>query len=390
MVKTGKNRAFDRVEEIYQDGPARVRELKAEGRKIVGYYCCYPPLEILTAVDLVPYRIFGDMAEPITEADRVLPTSFCPFMRSCLDLVCKGKYDFLDGVVGCHSCDAQEKTTHTWKSVIRYPWFPYIDIPHTTHEWSLRAFKAILSDFKKAAESFAGKEASPARLKAAIELYNQQRVLVWELYELRKQAPPLISGTETLQVMVALARIPVEEGNELLREVIDEVKQRKERPQKKSARILVWGGSIDSVSLTRVIEEHANLVMDDNCVGSRNYLSEVELTDDPLDGLSHRYLTKIMCPRTFRETMVGEIKKDHKADLESRFGYLRNYIEQWKVNGVLLLLVRFCDPHAFEVPELMDYLDIIGVPRIYLEHDYTEGALSALRTRVQAFVEIID
>ena len=60
------------------------------------------------------------------------------------------------------------------------------------------------------------------------------------------------------------------------------------------------------------------------------------------------------------------------ADLESRFGYLRDYVKGWNVNGVILQSVKYCDVHGYEVPGLKDYLASIGLPSTYLEHDYIE------------------
>jgi len=54
-----------------------------------------------------------------------------------------------------------------------------------------------------------------------------------------------------------------------------------------------------------------------------------------------------------------------------------------------LLLVRYCDPFAFEMPALKDYLDSIGIPSTYIEYDYSIGALAPLKTRVEAFLETI-
>jgi len=389
MVGKG-SKGLARVKEIYCDRPRRVTELKAEGEKVIGYFCLYPVLEMLTALELIPYRIFGDMREPITKADACLPTVVCPFVRSALDLGLKGKYGFLDGVVMCHSCEVGEKSAHIWRTYIDFPYFHFIDVPHTVHEAARGQFKEQLKDFKRTLELFAREKLSTDKLTEAVKAHNQQRALVRELYELRKPDPPLISGTETLQVMVTLMSLPVEEGNELLRQVINEVKERKDGPGKKSVRLLVWGSIIDNVALIEMIEGlDANVVMDDTCVGSRAYFSDVELTDDPLDGLSNRYLVEIKCPRTFREATFGETKKDYRVDLDSRFGYLRDYAKEWKAKGVILQSVRYCDIHGYEVPGLKDYLDSIGLPSIYLEHDYSEAALAPLRTRVQAFLEVI-
>jgi len=61
----------------------------------------------------------------------------------------------------------------------------------------------------------------------------------------------------------------------------------------------------------------------------------------------------------------------------------------WWESGAILLLVRYCDPFAFEVPSLRDYFNAIGIPSMYIEYDYAEGALAPLRTRVEAFFETI-
>ena len=379
-----------RAREIYQDRAQSVRELKAEGKQVIGYLCIYPVLEMMAAADLIPYRILGDMAEPITEADACLPTIVCPFLRSSLDLGLKGRYDFLDGIVMCHSCEVGEKLAHIWRTYLDPGYFHFMDVPHTTRTAAQEQFKQQLKDFQRSLESFVGRELRGDRLKEAIEVYNQQRALVRELYGLMKPAPPLISGTETLQVMVALMSIPVGEGNELLRQVIREVRERKNGPQKQAARLLVWGSIIDNVALIEMMEGvGANVVIDDTCVGSRAYFSDVEPTEDPLDGLAYRYLVELKCPRTFRGTATGRSTKDYMADLDSRFGYLKDYIREWNVDGVVLQSVRYCDIHGYEVPGLRDYLDSIGMPSIYLEHDYSEAALAPLRTRVEAFLEVI-
>ena len=383
-------RGLARVRDIYQDRPRRVRELRTEGRRIIGYMCIYPVLEMLTAAGIVPYRLLGDMDEPITKADACLPTMVCPFLRSALDLGLKGRYDFLDGVVMCHSCEVGEKLGHIWRTYLESPYFHYVDVPHTVHRAAQEQFKGQLQVFWTSLESFTGQEIPAQNLKTAITLHNRQRALVRELYGLTRPDPPLISGTEILQVMVALMSIPVEEGSRLLGEVMEEARKRADRPRKQSARLLVWGSIIDNTALVEMMESSgASVVVDDTCVGTRAYFSDVELTEDPLDGLAYRYLVELKCPRTFRGDMSDQFRKDYMADLEIRFGYLKQYAAEWNVDGVVLQSVRYCDSHGYEVPAIRDYLDSIGLPNIYVEHDYSEAALAPLKTRVQAFIEMI-
>jgi len=384
-----KNKGLSKAKEIYLNSSQRARELKAAGKKIIGYPCVYVPLEMLTALDLVPYRTCGDIKEPITEADRALPHSFCPIMRNCLDCALKGKNDFLDGMATIHSSDPQEKTARVWESYTNYPYFHFIDMPITVRPEALEYFKSQLNDFRKTLEAFTEKKLSTDKLESAIKSYNQQRALVRELYELTKPSPPLISGTEIVQVVKALTSLPVVEGNDLLTETISEVKNRTAGPEKKSARLLIWSSTLDDTDIMQVFEAKANVVMNESCGGIRAYRSGVKFTADPLEGLADYYLNEITCARTFRQATLGETRKDYARDLQSRFGYLKGIIKEWKINGAVMLLVRYCDPFAFEMPSLKDYFNSLGVPSTYIEYDYTTGALAPLRTRVEAFLETI-
>lgn len=385
-----QSKGLRRAKEIYWNRDARMKELKVAGKRVIGYLCIYPVLEMMSALDLVPYRMFGDINETITQADSYLPRMVCPFLRSLVDLGLKGRYGFLDGVVMAHVCDVGARVSHLWDVGVKTPYSYFIDVPHTNREISQERFKELLQDFRKSLESYTGKSLSVAKLKQAIEKHNEQRALVRELYELRRPDPPLISGTETLQVMIALMSIPVDEGNTLLREVIAEIRERKNRPEKKPYRLLVWGPVADNTAYIEMIESlDVNVVMDDTCVGSRAFFMDVPLTSDPLEGLAFRYLNGIKCPRTFREPNRDGAKIGYQADLEGRFGYIGKYAKDWNVNGAVLQVLKYCDSHGYEVPQLKDYLESIGLPNIYIECDYSGAALAPLRTRVQGLIEII-
>lgn len=379
-----------RVKEICRSRSGRARELKAEGKMVFGYLCIYPVLELMTASDIVPYRILGDTVEPVTEADDYMPSIVCPFLRSILDLGLKGRYDFLDGVVMAHICDVGARTANLWDVAVKTPFSHFIDIPHTNRETSRMRLVELLADFQRDLESFTGLEISGIKLKESIRKHNEQRALVRELYSLKKPDPPLVSGTETLQVMTALASLPVDEGNSLLKEVMAEIRERRNTLPEKSARLLVWGSIIDDSALIEMMESlDASVVMDDTCVGSRGYFADIPLTENPLDGLAYHYLENIKCPRTFRDSIKKGAGPGYRGDLETRFGYLGSLVKDWNVNGVVLQALRYCDSHGYEIPQLKDYLDGIGLPNIYIEHDYSRAAFGQLMTRIQAFTEII-
>jgi benzoyl-CoA reductase subunit C len=388
-VTAGTLTGLAKADAIYQDRTQRVLELQRDGKKIFGYLCIYPILEMLTAFDIVPFRLFGDISEPITRANNYLPTVVCPFLRSYLDLGLKGKYSFLDGIITSHICDVGAGVPAIWNYAISTPYTYHIDTPHTLRESAQEFHRQLMDSLQASLEEYTGRKLDPARLVEAIERHNEQRALVREMYELKKPEPPLVSGAETIRVIKAVQSLPVEEGNTLLREVIAEAKGRRDGPVKKTSRLMIWGSILDNTSLVEMIESlDANVVMDDTCVGSRPFFNDVKLTANPLDGLASHYLNHIKCPRTFQADYYAQ-QRDHVSDLKRRYGYLGDYAREWRVDGVIMEALKYCDTHGFEVPSLKDYFNEIGLPAIYLEHDYTLGIMSQLKTRVQGFLEII-
>ncbi len=372
------------VDKYYRDYGSRARELKQQGKKIIGYLCAFVPLEMITAAGLVPFRIKGDVNEPITKADTEMETIICPLVRSCFDMALKGHYDFLDGIVIPHACDSICRTYDVWKYTLNLPYSHLINMPHGTDDSSLSFYQELLDTFRTSLSKFAGRGISDQGLAQAVKLYNQNRARVRELYQLRKPSPPLISGEELTKVLIAAMSLPVEESVKMLGDVTEEVKQRGSLPAK-SARIMVVGAQVDNVAFIELIEDSgAWVVADDLCPGGRESLADVDVTDDPIAGIAERYLRKIKCGRTYRER-----KGSHEEYLEERFGHMSRMIEDFKVDGVVLYIYKYCDPFGFEVPEIKGYIESKGTPVLYLEDEYSMSTIGRLRTRIQAFLELL-
>jgi benzoyl-CoA reductase subunit C len=189
-----------------------------------------------------------------------------------------------------------------------------------------------------------------------------------------------------LQVLIAVVSIPVTESNEMLREIIEEVKARKDGPQRKESRLLVYGCAIDDIAFFNLVEESgANVVIDDLCIGTRDYWTDVAVNGDPLKNLADRYLGNIMCSRTFRQS-----PGTRQQDLDNRYGYIRDLAEEFNVSGAILYVLRFCDTFEFDAPEVKDYLEEAGIATLYLEDDYTLTSIHGLKTRIQAFLEMVE
>lgn len=388
MSRTAERPVSRRIIELYEDRAGRARELHSRGRKVIGYLCCYVPLELFTTSGVIPYRIMGRLDQTITEADSYLETIVCPFIRSCFDIALKGDYDFLDGIVMPHSCDTVQRIYDIWKYHKKPAFSHFLNLPHMEDESSKRFYLKELERLKKALEDFTGQTISGRDMQSAIALHNVNRALLRELYSLRRAEPPIISGTDVTRLLVAGNTLPITEYNELVKGLIRELKEAEKPVTTGETRLLVYGSEIDDIALIKLIEDcGAQVVVDDMCTGTRVFWNDVRpkrMKDGSLESLVDRYLCDIVCPRTYRRRLGTR-----EEDLERRFGYLKNFIEEFNVKGVILYIIRFCDTHEFDAPDVMDYLKKLNIPFLHIEDDYSVTTIGQLKTRIQAFLEVI-
>ncbi|MRR08340.1 MAG: 2-hydroxyacyl-CoA dehydratase, partial [Deltaproteobacteria bacterium] len=302
------------------------------------------------------------------------------------DAAVKGKYDFLDGMVLPHQCDSIDRTNETWSYTLNLPYWHFLNIPHVADDPSIAFTKEILRIFIKSLEKYTGNKITDEAIAKAVAAHNQNRKLMRDLYDLRKSNPPLISGVEMMKVCVAAMSLPVEEASALIEAVIKEVKGRTPAAgDAKAKRIMIIGDQIDDVAVIEAIESTgAYLVMDDLSTGSKMYWQDVDATPDPLQGIAERYLRKLKIPTTF----IGSAPT-YQGILEERFGHMKNYVKDFKVDGVILFIYKYCDPYGFEVPAIKSYVEAAGAPVLYLEDEYSTSSLARVKTRIEAFLEMI-
>lgn len=377
--------ALVKVERHYSQYGARAKELRGSGKKVIGYLSALCPVEILTAADVVPVRLKGNVAGAITKADAHMETMVCPFVRNVFDAALKGTYDYLDGMVLPHQCDSIERTSDVWSYNLHFSYWHFLNLPHVADDPSVEFTKELLRIFVGTLEEFTGRRISDEDILQAMKAHNTNRQVMRELYALRKADIPLISGAEMMKVLVAAMSLPVLESTAMIRDVINEVKGRELVFPAKTGRIMLVGDQIDDVAIVDAIEgKDAYLVMDDLSMGSKAYWGDVDLTADPMQGIAERYLRKLKQPTTF----VSE-GDTYAENLEARFGHMKRYIDEYGVNGVILFIYKYCDPYGFEVPAVKSFIESAGTPVLYLEDEYSTSSLGRVKTRIEAFLEMI-
>ena len=78
-------------------------------------------------------------------------------------------------------------------------------------------------------------------------------------------------------------------------------------------------------------------------------------------------------------------------NLESdrRLKKLHELLSQSKAQGVIYHTLRYCDPFTFKAKETKNVLAKSGIPLLEIHTEYAGSDYEAMKTRVEAFVEMI-
>jgi bzd-type benzoyl-CoA reductase N subunit len=372
---------LDRFRELNESFPktAQILEHKSRGGKVIGWLCTYVPEEIIHAAGALPIRIIGYSHEAnLDDANAHLYINNCTFSRSCLQLGLEGQYDFLDGVVGGSTCDGARRLFDVWRQYVGTPFHHVLTVPR---KYTERAHKLYYDEgvlFKKHLEEHLGVSISDEALLKSTVVLNESRSLLHRLYELRKRDKPPISGAETLEVLNAAYRMPKETFNLWLGELIEELKS-SDKAFTGRARVMLVGSVLTNPEFVKSIEDQGALVVTDELCTSTRYWGDKVVLDDGrpiLEAISRRYLNNFPCARMYPS--------------DERFNRIIDYARDFKVDGVISEIVRYCVPYAHDLPLLTDRLSEVGIPTLALDVEYGTAGSGQIATRVQAFLEMLE
>ncbi len=249
-----------KISESFDSFPSRnksIKDWKDQGKKVIGYVCSTIPEEIIYAGGALPVRLIGS-TEPVSEVDTYLVPFCCYFVRSTLDLALRGGYGDLDGVVTSLQCDTMVGLGNLFYEFIKMPFnYSFICRPEDANAvGALEFYSKEIAIFKKSFEDFIGHEIADESLCHAIRVYNENRALLRELYDLRGKEPqPLVSGVEVARVVMAGMEMPKEEHNELLRAVLPLVRERTGANKEDRIRVVLEGGFCEQPPLDLILPQ---------------------------------------------------------------------------------------------------------------------------------------
>ena len=368
-----------RIEEIV--------EAKKQKRKVIGTFCVYVPEELILAVDGVCIGLCAGAEVGSDEAEKYIPRNTCALIKAFMGFKLAGLCPYVqtaDLIVGETTCDGKKKAYELFDEITPGKMF-VMEIPNKKGEDGKALWRNEVKRFAEKLESLTGKKITLEKLKEASKIVNDKRKALQRLSALRANDPSPISGLDALLInQVAFYDDPVRftaKVNELCDELETRVKSGIGVAEKGTPRILVSGSpmAIPNWKLHAITEgSGATIVGEESCVGERNFRSLLDESFSSLESamqkIADRYMT-INCacftPNNDRLTDIEELAKKLKAD------------------GIIHYAIQFCTPYMIEAYKVKQHADKIGVPFLRIETDYSMEDMGQLKTRVEAFLEMI-
>ncbi|MFW6160572.1 MAG: acyl-CoA dehydratase activase [Acidobacteriota bacterium] len=349
--------------------------------KAAFYTCTYVPLEIIWAAGFIPKRLIGQ-TDSCLYTDSILSRNVCPYAHSVLKAwrnVQPEKTKYLatntNPVIIANSCDAMHKLYDILKLESDNVYL--LDVPR---ENTRQAIDFFYHQIRALYFSFPGVEKKDykSQIDTAIEIYKRVRRL---LEEVRTFVGKKMTYSEFIEIKQnALQSIP-QKALEGLAGLLQDLNERKLNNASQITNsilpVAVTGSPMTGQNIFSAIEQVGFDIFDnDSCLDLRWSVSEIETHNpgsDPFFDLAELYLNKIPCARMASRQRVVE--------------RLSEYIKEGDIEGIIHLRMPFCDLYGFDLVHLLPLVEKGRI--LHLDTDGSLQSLGQIRTRIQAFAEII-
>lgn len=375
VFRTDLNYLKHRIEKQHE----LIADTTSETKK-VGYLCSYTPVELINASGAAHTRLFkaGD-PDTVSVGEIMTKSVFCDLTKSCLGSFKTGDplHNALDKVYTFYTCDSMKKVAEAINEN-----FTSTDIyllpRNRGREESRQFFKKELINFKNSLENLTGKKITEEDVREQIILYNKNRALLKKISDLRKRSNPPLTGQDFLELTKAAYYLPPEEQLQIftdLYEQLSAVPDNGVRP----IRIMMTGGIVGDGDrrLLEIVEEEigARIVVEDHCSGLSPFYYQIAENEDPYLALADGYLNQAPCARM--------------APLESRIDFSGKLAKEYDVDAVLFTYLKFCPCYGLTKNNFLRYFQGIGLPVLELPIDYSRSDEGQLKTRIEAFIEVL-
>jgi benzoyl-CoA reductase subunit C len=384
-ANSGTATIIARAQQLFEDlrfDAARAWKSAKPDRKVVGYMPIYVPREIIHAAGALPLGVVGggDMLEVI-QGDAFYQSYICRIPRSTVELGLTGRLDFVDGMLFPSICDVIRNLSGMWKLMFPQVYTRYFDVPQNYVDaiggnYYVRELEELRDDLAR----HLGRSVTDEALRNSIQVYNENRRLVRELYALRAVAPWKVPAAESYLMLRAGYVLPVEEHSQMLRDYLAAARA-EDRPIRDNCRVVVTGLFCEQppLNLIKSLELAGCYVVDDDLLLISRWLTADVATDgNPLENLADAFLHH-----------SESTSAKYEPDQSIKGKYLVDAVKRSNAEGVIFASPSFCDPALLERPMLQKVLKDAGIPFIAFKYAENSGQMQPIREQAGTFSDSI-
>ncbi len=353
-----------------------IKRWREAGGKVVGHFQVYFPEEIAHAAGVLPVKIHGFPGER-READSHFGSYLCSILRSSLELALSKRIE-LDMFVSHPICDAARNLAAIWSRNFNYPCHILYLPQNANSAHAAEYLRAEYARIGREIESIGGRPITDQALRESLAVFNENRKLLRELYEIKRETPWLVSVDEAYVLTAVGCLVPREEHNHLLARAIELLRGRDAKKQDK-LRVVFEGGFCEQppLDLLGLLGRACYVVDDDLLIGLRWILKDVPASGDPLFNLAQAYL---------ESSSYSPVQHDLRKPKEKM---LLERIREARGEAAIVMAAKMCEPGLDEQVAYSKALDEAQIPYIVGEFEETMNTFDTLETQLETFVENI-
>jgi len=366
----------------------RVKELvdhRAAGGKVVGLYCVFVPEDLILAAGAIPVGLCAGAQFAVPDAEEVLPRNTCPLVKSSFGFKVSRTCPYIqasDFVVGETTCDGKKKMYEILGEY--HPTF-VMEVPQKKTPLGRQLFLEEVRGLKAKLGAETGTTITAAGLAQATGLIEGKRRALQRLNNVRKARPVPISGLDALLITQIAFYDDVARFTEKVNALCDELEERVASGEgvapADAPRVLISGSpmAVPNWKLHQLLQESGAVVVgEESCTGTRYYNYLTPANDGSLEGQ-----LAAIADRQLETNCACFTPNDERLD------DIVTLAGDWTADGVVHYALQFCHTFANEAVKVERRLADEKISLLRIETDYSDEDTGQLRTRIDAFLEMI-
>ena len=363
--------------EIADSPKKQLDKFVSEGKKAIGCYPYYVPEELVYATGMVPMGLWGKPGSP-SKAKEYFAAFYCSLVQMNMEMALNGDLDKLSGVIHTTLCDTLRPASQNFRVGIKN--IPMIFMAHPQNrkpefgiEYTMKLYGKVLSEL----EAIAGRRASEEDLRAAIKVYNENRQAKREFVKRAGEHPELISAVQRSAVLKSGYFMEKPEHTALLKE-LNQLLADAPVMEWKGTKVVTSGIICDNPALLGIFDENQiAIAADDVAQESRSFRKDASEAGDPIRALAMQFAEQD------QDTIL------YDPALDSRPSHIVELVKNSGADGVVILMMTFCDPEEMEYPSLVKALKEAKIPMLKIPYDHQITDFGQARTSLQAFADVL-